>query len=575
MKNFNRTKTNWYLLYFLRSACLFLFSLFCFNANAQFITHLEYFFDTDPGVGNGTQITLPVPADTIIHNTTINTTGLQPGNHALFIRSKLATGQWSLYEPQQFYIEHSIIAAEYFFDADPGAGNATALPVVPGVVPATHAATVSTTGLAGGNHVLFLRTKDASGTWSLYEPREFHIRSTITAAEYFFDNDPGAGNSTPLPVAALTEPATYNNTINTTGLTGGNHILFIRTKDEQGKWSLYEPREFHIRSTITAAEYFFDNDPGVGSATSLPVAALTEPATYSNTITATGLTGGNHVLFIRTKDEQGKWSLYEPREFYVRTNIIAAEYFIDTDPGVGNAIPLPAGIPSDTININTTIPTGLLSLGTHYVFVRTKDIKGIWSLYEPKQFFVTDNPLPVTWLSFDAMRKEDDAFLTWVTAAESGCRQFDVERMIPSDGNAGEFIKIGEVPGSGNTSIRHEYNFTDKDVKYKGVCHYRIKQVDFNGDFLYSQIVAVNFDHTKSFIKIYPNPSSEFFTLDVTGSNEEILSLEIINNNGQLVKSLSNLSFPYHFGNDLKPATYFVTVKKQAETMHFKIVKTK
>ena len=121
----------------------------------------------------------------------------------------------------------------------------------------------------------------------------------------------------------------------------------------------------------------------------------------------------------------------------------------------------------------------------------------------------------------------------------------------------------------------NEYNFTDKGVNYKGTCHYRIKQVDFNGDFLYSQIIAVNFDHTKSFIKIYPNPSSEFFTLDVTGGYEEILSLEIINNNGQLVKSFSNLSFPYRFGNDLTPGTWFVSIKKQTETLHFKIVKTK
>ena len=88
-------------------------------------------------------------------------------------------------------------------------------------------------------------------------------------------------------------------------------------------------------------------------------------------------------------------------------------------------------------------------------------------------------------------------------------------------------------------------------------------------------IVAVNFDHSKSFIKIYPNPSSEFFTLDVTGGNEEILSLDIINDNGQLIKSLSNLSFPYRFGNDLKPGTWFVTVKKQTETLHFKIIKAK
>jgi hypothetical protein len=201
-------------------------------------------------------------------------------------------------------------------------------------------------------------------------------------------------------------------------------------------------------------------------------------------------------------------------------------------------------------------------------------MKGIWSLYEPKEFFVSDDPLPVVWLSFDAARRDNDALLTWVTASESNCSHFEVERMI-GDGNTGEFIKIGEVTGNGTTSVQHKYDFIDKDVKYKGICHYRIKQVDLNGEFLYSKIVAVNFGHTKSFIKIYPNPSSELFTIDATGSNEEILSLEIRNNNGQLLKSFNNLDFPYRFGNDLKPGAYFVSIKKHTETMQFKIVKAK
>lgn len=574
MKSFKRITTR---LYIRQTLCtgLFLLCLFCFNANAQFITHLEYFFDTDPGVGNGTSIVLPSPADTIIYSTTINTTGLQGGNHVLFIRSKLANGKWSLYEPQQFFIQHSINAAEYFFDTDPGIGNATALVVAPGVVPATHAATISTAGLQGGNHILFIRTRDNSGKWSLYEPRDFHVRSNIVAAEYFFDTDPGVGNATVLPVASLTEPATHAATISTIGLQGGNHVLFIRTKDNSGKWSLYEPRDFHIRSTIIAAEYFFDTDPGVGSATPLPVAALTEPATYASTITATGLTGGNHILFIRTKDNAGRWSLYEPRDFYVRTNIVAAEYFIDTDPGVGNAIPLPVGALSDTISFTATIPTGILSVDTHFVFIRTKDIKGLWSLYEPRQFIISDNPLPVVWLSFDGERKDDDALLTWVTASEINCSRFEVERMFSGTSHTNEYIKIGEVSGNGNTNVQHEYHFTDYNVNHKGICYYRIKQIDFNGDYIYSRVVSVNFNSMEPVIKLYPNPSSEYFTLDVAGNSSDILSLAISNSQGQLVATHSNLAFPFRFGNNLIAGTYFVTLKTGAEVMQFKVIKAK
>lgn len=552
-----------------------LLCLFGFNAHAQFITHLEYFFDTDPGVGLGTPLIVPVPADTITLNTTINTTGLAGGNHVLFIRSKLANGKWSLYEPREFHIRSSITAAEIFFDTDPGIGLGTSLPVAALVEPATYTNTIAATGLTGGNHVLFIRTKDEKGKWSLYQPRDFHVRSNIVAAEYFFDTDPGIGLATVLPVASLTEPALHTATIATTGLTGGNHILFIRTKDNAGRWSLYEPREFHIRSAIVAAEYFFDTDPGVGLATPLPVAALTEPATYTNTIAATGLTGGNHVLFIRTKDEKGKWSLYEPREFYVRTNIIAAEYFIDTDPGVGLATPLPVGPLSDSVSFTNTIPTGVLSLDTHFVFIRTKDIKGIWSLYEPRQFIVSDIVLPVAWLSFDAERKNDDALLSWVTASEINCSKFEVERMADDNANSDTFIKIGEVKGNGTTSILHKYHFTDYNVQQKGICYYRIKQIDFNGDYLYSRTVAVNFSSTQPIIKLFPNPTSAYFTLDVAGNSSSLLSLTITNSRGQLVAEHNSISFPFHFGSDLIAGTYFVTVTTETDAMQFKIIKAK
>ncbi len=556
-------------------AVLALLCFYSFNTNAQFITHLEYFFDTDPGVGNGTPLIVPVPADTITLNTTINTTGLPGGTHVLFIRAKLANGKWSLYEPQQFHIRSNITQAEYFYDTDPGIGLATALPIALLTEPATHTATLPTTGLQGGTHILFIRTRDNQGKWSLYEPREFHIRSNITQAEYFFDTDPGIGLATPLPIASLTEPASYTSTINTTGLSGGNHVLFIRTKDNAGKWSLYEPREFHIRSRITAAEYFFDTDPGVGLATPLPAAALVEPATYLNTIITPILPSGNHLLFLRTKDEQGKWSLYEPREFHIRTSIVAAEYFIDTDPGVGLATPLPVGPLSDTVTFANTISTPLLPLGAHFLFIRTKDIKGVWSLYEPKQFNVSDNPLPVVWLSFNAERKNSDALLTWTTASEQNCSHFEVERSMSHDANTNNYIKIGEVKGSGTTNQQNQYRFTDYSVQHKGTCYYRIKQVDFNGDYIYSRTVAVDFGSTSPVIKFYPNPSSEFFTLDVAGDCKTILSLVVANSRGQIVAEHNAFSFPFRFGHNLTAGSYVVTITTESQTMQFKVIKAK
>src|SRR5215203_2457957 len=98
----------------------------------------------------------------------------------------------------------------------------------------------------------------------------------VNKAEYFFDNDPGPGNGTPIsintPGVSVSFPANIP-----IDLPPGFHWLGIRVKDSNGKWSLFQRRDFYVfqPSTdlpiITKAEYFFDNDPGVGSGSPLTI----------------------------------------------------------------------------------------------------------------------------------------------------------------------------------------------------------------------------------------------------------------------------------------------------------------
>src|SRR5215510_6270261 len=105
---------------------------------AQNITSAEYFFNTDPGPGNGIPITISSPAEPINFTANIPTSALSPGFYLLAIRVRNANGIWSMFEKRGFYIWSApeanttdITAAEYFFDADPGPGNGTAIPVGP------------------------------------------------------------------------------------------------------------------------------------------------------------------------------------------------------------------------------------------------------------------------------------------------------------------------------------------------------------------------------------------------------------------------------------------------------------
>ncbi|NND51384.1 MAG: hypothetical protein HKN54_03200, partial [Flavobacteriaceae bacterium] len=302
----------------------------------------------------------------------------------------------------------TITAAEYFFDSDPGVGLATSLPITPGAT-ITESFSIPTTGLSEGLHVLHIRTEDSAGNWSLYMRRYFYVSEPngynpppvydIVAAEYFFDNDTGVGNAGlgniggPLPVTqGLSISDTFS--IPTTGLTDGLHVLHIRTQDTNGTWSLYMRRYFFLTEPngynpppeyeIVAAEYFFDNDTGVGNAGigniggSLPVTqGLSINETFS--IPITGLTEGLHVLHIRTQDTNGTWSLYMRRYFFISEpngynpppeyDIVELEYFFNTDPGVGMATTI--DVPDGTsINESFIIPTSGLSEGLNVLHIR-------------------------------------------------------------------------------------------------------------------------------------------------------------------------------------------------------------
>lgn len=373
------------------------------SVRSQNITAAEYFVDTDPGKGNGVAVSISAPGDIVNFTASVPTVSLSTGFHFLAVRVKDANGIWGLFEKRGFYISTStsdaanITAAEYFFDADPGVGNGIALSV--GASGATvNFAPVIPTSLSAGFHFLAIRVKGANGIWGMFEKRGFYISSSTTdvanivAAEYFFDADPGTGNGIATSVGASGAVVNFTATI-PTSLSAGFHFLAIRTKNASGIWGMFEKRGFYISSSttdaanITAAEYFFDTDPGVGNGIATSVGASGAVVNFTATI-PTSLTSGFHFLAIRTKGADGKWGLFEKRGFYISTAtanspiIVAAEYFFDADPGVGNGNSLTVTTPGNTVTQTFNIPAGALPLGQHFVSIRVKDQSGKWGLYE-------------------------------------------------------------------------------------------------------------------------------------------------------------------------------------------------
>ena len=121
---------------------------------------------------------------------------------------------------------------------------------------------------------------------------------------------------------------------------------------------------------------------------------------------------------------------------------------------------------------------------------------------------------PVELISFAANHIKNDNLieLTWSTATETNNSGFEIHRGVypansgtQNDNN--EWKKIGFVPGHGTTTETQHYSFTDNDVK-PGKCQYKLKQIDYDGTFEYSQIVEVEIPFVNEFSlsQNYPNP---------------------------------------------------------------------
>ena len=233
--------------------------------------------------------------------------------------------------------------------------------------------------------------------------------SPIVAVEYFIDTDPGVGLGTPITITGGMSIA-LNTNIQLPTLVAGFHNLFMRSKDAKGDWSLYEGRVFYVQPTkvvlattpITTAEYFFDNDPGVGKATALTSFTSANDINLNRKVSVTGLTSGFHNLFIRTKDTKGKWSMYEGRIVYIQPNItstiaepiVSGEYFFDKDLGVGAGIPINTGTETVSLSLNLpSITSSPLLSGTHNVFIRVKNKAGKWGMAERREFSICTNIL--------------------------------------------------------------------------------------------------------------------------------------------------------------------------------------
>lgn len=165
---------------------------------------------------------------------------------------------------------------------------------------------------------------------------------------------------------------------------------------------------------ITKLEYFIDVDPGLGIASNvsgIPTSANINDYLFS---IPTTVANGIHNLGFRSQDQNANWSHTNFKSVYVFTpdvisNITNMEYFIDTDPGQGNAFAITGFTSQPNVNYGFTIPNTLPS-GVHIVGYRTKDSNQKWSHTNFAPFYVNEDNTLVDIVAVEYFWDNDKGF---------------------------------------------------------------------------------------------------------------------------------------------------------------------
>lgn len=169
---------------------------------------------------------------------------------------------------------------------------------------------------------------------------------------------------------------------------------------------------------------------------------------------------------------------------------------------------------------------------------------------------VFNSPLPVELSTFSCTPVMKHVDLNWTTLSENKNDYFEIHR----SSNGIDFNKIGEVKGVGNSTSEQNYEFTD-NRPLGGISYYRLKQVDFDGKYEFSDIRSVKFDASINAGKVYPNPAinkvkleeiDDFVIYDVSGKiiedyevtsksqNSMELNISNLNKGLYFIKTLDN-----------------------------------
>lgn len=183
-------------------------------------------------------------------------------------------------------------------------------------------------------------------------------------------------------------------------------------------------------------------------------------------------------------------------------------------------------------------------------------------------------PLPVELLFFRASEEENSVRLNWATASETNNSHFVVQKRVDH-----EWQPIGKVDGNGTTMKQQEYSFNDDNINKEVSRYYRLKQVDFDGSFEFSNIEDIKVEQNNfEGITLYPVPASDVINLKLNTDQSGEKDLTIRQMDGQTIYkesiyfsiARSKQTIPV---NSLEPGTYLLYIKGKEKHWKARFIK--
>jgi len=181
--------------------------------------------------------------------------------------------------------------------------------------------------------------------------------------------------------------------------------------------------------------------------------------------------------------------------------------------------------------------SGFVTLGNYTITVTGSGPFGV-PVHKRTVQLTVEEVIPVELISFNALADQNSVNLNWTTATELNNRGFEVERNIKSQ-NQLEWVTVGFVEGRGTTTEAQNYNFIDRNID-AGSYLYRLKQMDFDGTYEYSQRVEVEILRPLDYAleQNYPNPFNPSTTIKYSIPQAGVVRIALYDVLGNEIKSI-------------------------------------